>query len=55
VKNRFQNSPFKCNLQRYGAVQMSNAVKVFLAFDAPFWPEGLFDVVGLCTLNQVDP
>jgi len=28
-------------------VQISNAVKVFLAFDAPFWPEGLFDVV--CT------
>ena len=27
------------------AVRMSNAVKVFLAFDAPFWPEGLFDVV----------
>ena len=28
-----------------GSVQMSNAVKVFLAFDAPFWPAGLFDVV----------
>lgn len=26
-------------------VKMSNAVKIFLAFDAPFWPEGLFDVV----------
>lgn len=24
---------------------MSNAVKIFLAFDASFWPEGLFDVV----------
>jgi monoamine oxidase len=26
-------------------VKVSNSVKVFLAFDAPFWPEGLFDVV----------
>lgn len=37
---------FTCEVsRRYGAVQMSNAVKVFLAFEASFWPEGLFDVV----------
>ena len=27
------------------AIKMSNAVKIFLAFDAPFWPADLFDVV----------
>jgi hypothetical protein len=49
VNNRFQNLPFKCNLQRY---------------NEEFTPEDLRAVVarfkemhavGLCTLIQVDP
>jgi hypothetical protein len=37
--------PFKCNLQRYTELQF--AMKLL-------W-EKLDDVVGLCTLNKVDP
>jgi hypothetical protein len=44
VKNRFQNLPFKFNLQRY-AVE-AHAQRLL--------PDSQ-RAVGLCTLNQVDP
>jgi hypothetical protein len=61
VKNRFQSLPFKCNLQRYnvageGEEQQKSFVQVnWLLADGPFDQETALAVVGLCTLNQVDP
>jgi hypothetical protein len=52
VKNRFQNLPFKCNLQRYtkcGVIKIdpdANAPRIKLYKD--------HITVGLCRLNQVD-
>jgi hypothetical protein len=47
VKNRFQNLPFKCNLQRYSLVK---EVAFGTTKDRMIVIE-----VGLCRLNQVDP
>jgi hypothetical protein len=44
VKNLFQNSPFKCNPQRYHVEREGTS-----------WINAMTAEVGLCTLNQVDP
>jgi hypothetical protein len=44
VKNRFQNLPFKCNLQRYVEAKLLHEETVALASEA-----------GLYRLNQFDP
>jgi hypothetical protein len=58
VKNRFQNLPFKCNLQRYiadlAADQGSPAALVSAAA-AALRAAAEDPAVGLCMLNQVDP
>jgi hypothetical protein len=50
VKNRFQNLPFKCNLQRYGKVFYDDANRLVIVADL-----ATSLTVGLCRLNQVDP
>jgi hypothetical protein len=56
VKNRFQSLPFKCNLQRYTAVVVVPVGSVtFRGAKTVFQSGGIGPVVGLCTLNQVDP
>jgi hypothetical protein len=49
VKNRFQNLPFKCNLQRYFEVELDAADLKDNLEDtgAPWW--------GAARWNQVDP
>jgi hypothetical protein len=47
VKNRFQNVPFKFNLQRYIAAGKAKAHEAAAKAGA--------GAVGLCRLNQVDP
>jgi hypothetical protein len=51
VENRFQSSPFKCNLQRYNVdlALVSDSVQKLVTYVV------LGVMVGLCTLNQVDP
>jgi hypothetical protein len=52
VENRFQRLPFKCNLQRYtGATSVFSVVKQASSRAGQVGSH----VVGLCTLNQVDP
>jgi ABC-type multidrug transport system ATPase subunit len=68
VKNRFQNLSFKCNLQRYIAAVGDPKVIYLDEPGAGLDPNSRFrlwrvvqkmkvgrTVVGLCTLNQVDP
>jgi hypothetical protein len=50
VKNRFQNSPFKCNLQRY-IVRYYYYIEHGIREDDTIAPPK----VGRCRLNQVDP
>ena len=65
MKNRFQNLPFKCNLQRYNG-GLADARNVGLRFVKGTWlcmldsddllgRDYLHRAVGLCTLNEVDP
>ena len=69
MKTRFQNSPFKCNLQRYAEAQAATAEGAAALRSSPELLQkvldtlkpskkaagGAGDKVGLCTLNQVDP
>jgi hypothetical protein len=45
--------PFKCNLQRYSAVQQN--LFQYDKFNETVWSRQKRSVVGLCRLNQVDP
>ena len=59
MKNRFQNLPFKFNLQRYNAVNSlfckreKRQAAEWLLDEAELSKFGV--TVGLCRLNQVDP
>jgi hypothetical protein len=62
VKNRFQNLPFKCNLQRYVAAAQSREKQLRDALATARAKEEVLkqqlareDAVGRCRLNQVDP
>ena len=59
MKNWFQNSPFKCNLQRYTealGVPLLPTPKVFHeSYTLLGHTRSLTAVVGRCRLNQVDP
>jgi hypothetical protein len=66
VKNRFQNLPFKCNLQRYTSgrgvpklprrLTQDAVMEVIEEVLAARWEQLTNpDSVRLCTLNQVDP
>jgi hypothetical protein len=67
VKNRFQDLPFKCNLQRYitaAAVDLFEALakaesrpnrRALRSSPLRLLRERFATEVGLCTLNQVDP
>ena len=52
MKNRFQNLPFKFNLQRYSAADLIEEDG-----NVDIIPGCMrnFDAVGLCASNQVDP
>jgi hypothetical protein len=55
VKYRFQGSPFKRNLQRYNEGQLAAGLYKLNAV-CPYLESAWFQpVMGLCTLNQVDP
>jgi hypothetical protein len=56
VKIRFQNLPFKCNLQRYAEVDEATIVELEgMGFGRNRAVRALYATVGLCRLNQVDP